>query len=284
VRLLRLGGLVRPVRLTLVTERPVLGNVRANLETVARHVRAAEGDLVLFGELFLQGYTARDHFHRTALSVQGDEFDALKKLCRETKKSLLVGFARRDDERRGVLYDSAALVTKKGRVDVYDKWFLANFGPFEEKLYFAPGHRLNVWELDGVRLGVQICYDLFFPELTKAYALMGADVLVNLSASPTTSRANFERLFPARALETGCFFAYCNVAGAQDEVVFWGGSQVWGPRGDEKVKAPTLDPSVVTVDLSMDEVEAARPLRPTVRDTRREMVDALAQGFNTLQR
>ena len=272
------------VKITLVSERPAVANVAANLETVARHVRAAPGELVVFGEVFLQGYMARDKLHATALSVKGPEFDSLKRLAKETGKHILLGFARRDDERRGVIYDSAALVTPKGKVETYDKWFLANFGPFEEKLYYAPGQRLKVWDVNGARLGVEICYDLFFPELTKAYAMLGADILVNLSASPSTSRANFERLFPARALETGTFFVYCNVAGTQEDLVFWGGSQVWGPRGDEKAKAPLLDPSVITVDLALEEVEAARPLRPTVRDTRKEMIDALQKSFKALQK
>ncbi len=272
------------MKLTLVTERPAVGNVRANLATMERYVRAAESDLVLFGELFLQGYMAKDQFVTLAVSAKGEEVEALRKLARETGKNILFGFARRDDERRGLLYDSAALVTRKGKVETYDKWFLANFGPFEEKLYFTPGNRLKVWDVDGARVGVQICYDLFFPELSKAYAVMGADLLVNLSASPTTSRANFERLFPARALENGYFVAYCNVAGTQEDVVFWGGSQVWGPRGDEKVKAPLVDPSVVSVDITVKEIEAARPLRPTIRDTRKEMVDALQKSLKSLQK
>lgn len=272
------------MKVTLVSERPRVGDVRANVESLTRHVRDAPGDLVIFGELFLQGYMAKDRFAETALSVESDEFDALKKLARETKKHIIVGFARRDDERRGLLYDSAAFISKKGRVETYDKWFLANFGPFEEKLFFAPGNRLKVFEADGVRLGVQICYDLFFPELTKAYAMMGADILVNISASPVTSRINFERLFPARAIENGAFFVYCNVAGTQEEIVFWGGSQAWGPRGDEKGKAPTVEPSVLTLDLAMEEIEAARPLRPTLRDTRIEMVSALQRSLKMLQK
>lgn len=271
------------MHITLVSERPAIGDVKANLETVSKHVRKAPGDLVLFGELFLQGYMARDQHAKLALSVAGPEFELLKKLAKDTKKNILLGFSRRDDERRGLVYDSAALVTKGGKVQTYDKWFLANFGPFEEKLFFAPGNRLALFEVDGVRLGVQICYDLFFPELTKAYAMMGADVLVNLSASPSTSRANFEKLFPARALENGCFFAYCNVAGTQENLVFWGGSQVWGPRGDEKVKAPLLEPSVVSVRLDMAEIETARPMRPTTRDTRKEMVEALLKGVRSLE-
>lgn len=267
------------MKVTFVTERPRVGDQDANLATIEKHVADATGDLVLFGELFTSGYMAKDDHVRLALDVEDDEFGRLKDLAQEHDRSLIFGFTRRDPDRRGVCYDSMALVTRRGQVDWYDKWYLANFGPFEEKLYFDEGERIKLWEVDGVRIGPQVCYDIFFPEITKAYALMGADLLVNLSCSPNVSRAFFEQLFPARAIETGCFFAYCNVAGTQEDLVFWGGSQLWGPRGDLKVKAPYYDPSVVEYDFDLAEVEAARPLRPTARDTRPAMVEAMRQGL-----
>ncbi|MBI2078447.1 MAG: carbon-nitrogen hydrolase family protein [Euryarchaeota archaeon] len=272
------------MRLGLATERPAVGNVKANLKTVEARVRASHADLVLFGELYLTGYVIKDQVANLALSVKGREIGRLRDLAKETGRGILAGFPRADDERRGVVYDSAVFVDKKGKVDWYDKWFLANFGPFEEKLYFADGRRLPLFEQDGVRFGVQMCYDLFFPELAKTYAVTGADMIVNLSASPTVSRRNFELLFPARAVENGCFVAYCNVAGTQEDMVFWGGSQVWGPRGDRKVLAPYNDPSYVEVDVDTQEIRAARPLRPTIRDTRRPMVDALAKALDRLER
>ena len=276
--LLRRGFLGAAVRLGLATERPALGNLKANLKTMEERLRGSEADLVLFGELFLSGYAVKDQVANLALSVKGPEIGGLRDLAKETGRGILAGFPRMDDERRGLVYDSALFVDKKGKVDWYDKWFLANFGPFEEKLYFAEGRRLPLFEQDGIRFGVQICYDLFFPELAKAYAVMGADLLVNLSASPTVSRRNFELLFPARAIENGFFVAYCNVAGTQEDMVFWGGSQVWGPRGDQKILAPYNDPSFVEVDLDPSEIRAARPLRPTIRDTEKEMVVQLLRA------
>ncbi len=268
------------VKLTFVTERPQVGDQEANLKTVEKHLAEATGDVVLFGELFTSGYMAQDDHVRLALDVAGDEFGRLKDVAREHDRSVIFGFTRGDPDRRGVCYDSMALVTRHGEVDWYDKWYLANFGPFEEKLYFDEGERLKLWEVDGVKIGPQVCYDIFFPEITKAYSLMGADLLVNLSCSPNVSRAFFEALFPARAIETGCFFAYCNVAGTQEDLVFWGGSQLWGPRGDLKVKAPYYDPSVIDYEFDLAEVETARPLRPTARDTRAAMVDAMRHALD----
>lgn len=270
------------VRIALATERPRVGDVEANLKTLEARIRDTDADLLLLGELFLPGYMARDRHPRLALSLKGREVGRIRDAAKARGCAVVVGFGRADDERRGLVYDSALLVDAKGHVDAYDKWFPANFGPFEEKLFFAQGNRLPLLDVGGVRVGVQICYDLFFPELSKAYAVLGADVLVNISASPSVSRKNFELLFPARAVENTMFVAYCNVAGTQEDLVFWGGSQVWGPRGDLKFVAPYMEPSLHTVAIDPQEIEAARPLRPTIRDTRPEMVEQLAQALRRL--
>jgi 5-aminopentanamidase len=268
------------MRLALATERPVVGNVEANLKTLEKRVKAAKADVVLFGELFLSGYMARDKFVNLAMPMDGDVVGRVRDAAKGAGKAIIAGFPRRDDKMRGVVYDSALFVDKRGKTDYYDKWFLANFGPFEEKLFFGQGRRLPIWDVDGFKFGTQICYDLFFPEIAKA--LLGADCLVNISASPNISRKNFELLFPARAVENGYFVAYCNVAGTQEDLVFWGGSQVWGPRGDQKILAPYTNPSFVTVEIDPAEIDAARPLRPTLRDTRDDMVTALANALRGL--
>jgi predicted amidohydrolase len=273
------------VKITLVTERPTVGDQEANLKRVEKGMAEADGDVVVFGELFLPGYMAKDDHVRLAVDLKrGDVVGRLKDAATTHDRNLIVGLTRRDPDVRGVCFDSMALVTRKGKVDWYDKWYLANFGPFEERLFFDEGERLKLWDVDGLRVGPQICYDLFFPELTKAYALMGADMIVNVSASPNVSRTFFETLFPARAIETGCFFAYCNVAGSQEDLVFWGGSQLWGPRGDLKVRAPYFDPSVVTYELDPEELRTTRPLRPTARDTRKGMIDAMRKALGRLQK
>ncbi|MDX1611978.1 MAG: carbon-nitrogen hydrolase family protein, partial [Candidatus Thermoplasmatota archaeon] len=151
----------------------------------------------------------------------------------------------------------------------YDKVHLPNFNVFEEGLYFGPGQRGLLCTLpDGTRMGLAICYDLFFPEITKDLALRGADVIATISASPVTSQPYFEAVLPARALETTSFVLYCNLVGVQDHLDFWGGSRALDPLGNLLVEAPAGEEAVVTCELDLDLVELARKKRPCLRDTR----------------
>ena len=258
--------------LTLVSTHPRLGDTAGNREEMLGHVAKAKGDVVVFGEMALTGYAIRDAVRRLAEPLSGESVRAFQKAAEKHGKHVVFGFPRLDERRRGVVYDSAAFVTRGGDVHHYDKTFLSTFGPFEDGLWFAPGKEPGLVEVDEGRFGLSICYDLFFPELHRAQALAGADVLLNLSASPNTSRRFFEPLFPARAIENTCFMAYCNVAGPQEEMVYWGGSQVWGPRGDLKARGAYFEPHVLDCEVDLDELAFARPHRPTIRDARPDVL------------
>jgi predicted amidohydrolase len=106
---------------------------------------------------------------------------------------------------------------------------------------------------------------------------MGAQILVDLSASPTTSRPNFEKVMPARAVENGIFLAFCNLVGVHGSLVFSGGSAVYGPRGDIVVRAKDLDEDVVHHRIDLADIEVARRFRPLLKDTRPDVLDAMRQ-------
>jgi predicted amidohydrolase len=152
------------------------------------------------------------------------------------------------------------------------KRYLPNFGPFEEGLAFSPTDSSQPVELRGHRLGVEICYDVFFPEVARELALGGAELLVNVSASPVTSRRLFEKLLPARAVENGLPVAYVNRVGVEDGIVFDGGSGVWDPRGEpvplETVPATELgaDERLYRAEVDLAAVGRWRPFRPVLRD------------------
>src|SRR5688572_9911826 len=107
------------MRLALATERPAVGNVETNLKTLEKRVEEIDADVILFGELFLSGYMARDQFAHIAMGMKGDEVGRVRDAAKSAGKAVLAGFPRRDEERRGLVYDSALFVDKKGKSDYY---------------------------------------------------------------------------------------------------------------------------------------------------------------------
>ena len=246
------------------------GNVEANLERMDQVITSADADLVVFPELFLTGYMARDDHMRLGEPLDGDSVAAVAGAARATGSTVVFGMPESDPVKRGITYNSSVVVRPDGSADSYRKWSLPNFGPFEERMFFGHGNRLPVFDTPVGRLGLLICYDIFFPEICKAYALQGADILVCISASPTTSRDFFVKLAMARAIENACAFIYCNLVGSQMQLTFWGGSHIVGPRGHYIVHGPPYEEATVEGDIDLKEIGLSRPLRPTVRDTRKE--------------
>lgn len=224
----------------------------------------------------LTGYSIRDEVHRLAEPLDGPSVRRVSRICEELGCGVLFGMPERDGRVRGRIYNSAVLVLPDGSVGAYRKCHLANFGPFDEKRYFHAGMTLPVFETPWGRVGALICYDIFFPEAVKVLALGGAELIVDISASPTSTRRFFEAVLPARAVESTVFIAYCNLVGTEGQLEFWGGSRVIGPRLDVRALGPLYEEAIVEAELDFPELEAARPLRPTLRDTRPEVVEALA--------
>jgi 5-aminopentanamidase len=231
-----------------------------------RCVETASADLFVFPEMFLTGYMIRDEVFRLAEGMDGRSVSTVQKLAEEQGTNILFGMATWDCEVPGVMHNSAVLVSPDKDVQRYEKVNLATFGPFEEGLYFSAGRSRSTMEVKGHRIGVMICYDLFFPQLSMDYALDGAEAIICISASPFTSREYFERLLPARAIETTSYVAYQNQVGTQLNEVFFGGGEARGPKGDLLAKNKYFEEDLNTFDLSREVVVAARRGRPTVRD------------------
>ena len=246
----------------LLAQLSPLFDVEENKKRLLRIVNSEPADIYVFPELYLTGYLIRDKIMERAL-------DANSPILREIAESahgkiLIFGFPERDR----YLYNSAAVIYN-GEIHIARKIYLPNFGPFEEKLYFHAGRDVFSLETDKANIGVQICYDAFFPEIAKLQTLQGADIIVNISASPITSRQLFETVIPARAIENTVFFVYVNWAGLQRTLEFWGGSMVYSPRGTLLHKAPYFEENIATVEIDLEELKLARSLRPTLRDTDR---------------
>lgn len=252
-----------------------LHDKEANLRNIASVVRKTRGNIVVFPELNLTGYLPRDDLFKLSETMSGPSVKTVSKLAKDTGKDIVFGAPIQDDKVRGHVFNSCVLAAGDGRVARYDKMYLPNFGPFEERLYFSHGAGATVAQGKHAKLGLMVCYDMFFPELAKLESLMGAQVLVNISAAPTTSRASFERVMPARAVENGVFLAYANMVGVHGSLVFGGGSALYGPRGDVLSRAADLDEDVIEHELDLSEIEVSRRFRPLLRDSRPEIMDEL---------
>jgi predicted amidohydrolase len=263
------------VTVTLAQITCQLHDKAANLKRMTEVVRKTKGDIVIFPELSLTGYLPRDDLFAQAEHTDGPSMRKMVQLAKATKKDIVFGAPVRDPKVPGLVYNSCLLASGDGRLYRYDKVYLANFGPFEEKVYFAPGRSAVVGEGLHARLGLMVCYDMFFPELSKLETLEGAQVLVNISAAPTTSKQSFMRVIPGRAVENALFVAYANMVGVHGSLVFGGGSVLYGPRGEELAKAEDLHEDVVEHSIDLGDIAVARKFRPTVRDTRPEIMDEI---------
>ena len=252
-----------------------VGDKMKNLKKLEKAVGAAKADLFLAGELFLSGYMARDAFAQLAEPIDGPAVKTVQFIAQEYSTHVVFGMPEREESTKR-LFNSSVLVAPDGKVVSYRKVYLANFGPFEEGLYFGRGDGLTLAETKLGKIGLLICYDAFFPELAKAYALQGADVLAIISASPATSKPFFDRILPARAIENALPVLYANLVGTELNIVFQGGTQAIGPRGEDLGKAADFVESTVLSEVDLRDVKTARTFRPTLRDTRKEMWEPVA--------
>jgi predicted amidohydrolase len=274
------------MRLALISARPTIADKTKNIQTMEQYIKKTPADIYIFGEYFLTGDRCKDEYRDLAEPLDGPSIQHLKKIAKNKHCHIVFGMPCKDSTVDGLIYNTAVLIQPDGTVNAYRKWFLPNAGPFEEKIFFDQGEDLPVFTTVLGKIGLLICYDLNFPELAKALTLQGADLLICISASPTTTQRYFETLLPARALENTVFFAYVNLAGNQEDLIYWGGSQVYDPLGNLLVKAPYLKESIITCDVNLTLLEPARARRPVLRDIRPEIYQDLYNfsRFHTKQK
>jgi NAD+ synthase (glutamine-hydrolysing) len=253
-----------PLRLAMAQLDTTVGDIDANAAKIAAAVEDARtrgAQLVVLPELALTGYPPEDLLLKTHfLSAARRALDSLASKVEGIVA--LVGFPESADD----VYNAAAVLADGRVAAVYRKMFLPNYGVFDEHRYFQAGTQPALIELNGIPIGLTICEDIWEPgPPASAEAIAGAQVIVNLSASPYHAGKPSEReeMLVQRARDNLAAVVFCNLVGGQDELVFDGGSVAIDQDGAIVARAPQFKEALVVCEIDLGAVAAAR-----LRDTR----------------
>jgi len=257
------------LRIALAQVNSTVGEIDGNRERIASAIRDARdrgADLVVLPELCLPGYPAEDLYLKRHFTLANQR--ALEALAPEaTGIVAIVGFAEPvpgaeylDDAPRPRPAHNALAVLEDGAVAaIYRKQRLPNYGVFDEARYFEPGSEPLVWTVAGVAVGLTVCEDVWEEGAPASLEVdAGAELIVNASASPYLrgKGAAREQMLAARARRYGVPFAFCNLVGGQDELVFDGHSFVADAGGAVVARGRQFDEDMVIWDRGCGEAPA----------------------------
>jgi predicted amidohydrolase len=252
------------------------------IEEITKKAKSQAADLVIFPELSLTGYVIRDQIYELAETIPGPSTQTIEDLARRTGMYIIFGIPELSEKTKATVFNTAVFVGPEGYIGKYRKMYLPTHSVFEEKRYFRPGYQTAVFDTPIGKIGLCICYDLFFPEVTRLIRLKGAQLIVSISASPAVRRGYFEILTAARALENTAFLAYVNLVGVEDGLQFWGGSRLVSPTGDLLAKAKYDEEDFVICEVNYNDLRASETFIPTLRDLRPELFEELKKGAELL--
>jgi NAD+ synthase (glutamine-hydrolysing) len=259
-----------PFRLALAQVNATVGDLESNVQKILDGLNRARdlgADLVAFPELAIPGYPPEDLLLMPSF-LKANRASLERVAAASRGITALVGFV--DSDGRDI-YNAAAIVHDGRVAAVYHKTHLPNYAVFDEYRYFQAGRRPVVFTLRGTAVGVNICEDIWYPAgPTEVQALAGAQLVVNISASPYyvgKGRAR-ERMLATRAADNVVFVAMCNLVGGQDELVFDGGSMMIDARGELIARARPFEEDLLVADLDLPSVFRQRLHDPRQRQER----------------
>jgi len=256
-------------------------NIR-KMEKVTAKAKKQSADLVIFPELSLTGYVIRDQIYELAETIPGTSTKTMERIAKKAKTYIVFGMPELSEKAQATIYNAAVIVGPEGLIGKYRKMYLPTHSVFEEKRYFRPGYQTQAFNAKPGKIGLIICYDIFFPEASRLTRLKGAQLIVCISASPAVRRMFFETLTIARAVENTAFLAYVNLVGIEDGLQFWGGSRLVGPNGKVLVQAKYDEEDLVMCDIDYNDIRSVETFVPTLRDLRPELFDELKKHAENL--
>lgn len=264
------------LRVAVLQTAPRREALAENAGTIAQ--RAADADLFVTPELSLTGYDLRDAVHDLAITLDpAARLPAGMEALAAGDSAVTVGLVEKGED--GIPYNSAVALASGRILHRHRKIYLPTYGLFDEGRYFGRGQDLECFEVNGWRVAILICEDLWHPVLPYLAALAGARLIVVMAAAPGrgvleggddgatfASDTAWTDLVRVTARTHGVYVALCNRVGVEDGVTFAGGSQIAGPDGRLLARAPSKGEHRIDAVLSMDELARARRPFAHVRD------------------
>ncbi len=261
------------IRIGVVQMNPTVGDLSGNKNIIIENLqkcKSLECDVAVFPELAVTGYPPEDLLHRAAF-IQ-DQLDVLRDIIAHTQDIVCItGVV---DRYQRNLYNAAAVLQHKSIKAIYHKIHLPNYSVFDEERYFKAGDKPLILDIDGIKIGVSICEDIWISKSVIEYqAFCGeAEVMLNISASPYYREKFNQRLalIRSKAVKTCSEVIYLNLIGGQDELVFDGRSLVVDCTGHVRTTGRAFQQDLMVLDVDVEKI----------RDRRRSSSEFFPAGKN----
>lgn len=270
------------LRIALAQINSTVGSLKDNSDKIYCFIEQAEkykADIIAFPELAITGYPPEDLLYKK--HFVDDNLKTMESLIKKVGDMLLIiGFV--DKNKKNDLFNAAALIHNGKMLDVCHKIELPNYGVFDEKRYFCPGARHLVTKYRETVIGINICEDIWTEKHVQMQAEAGAEIIINISASPYHAGKMDLRnqILIQRAVETGTYICYVNLVGAQDELVFDGSSLIISPEGKKLASGKRFKEDLLLTDIPFkDDTKPGLNKRKVEKSGKfKEVYEALVSG------
>lgn len=245
----------KTLRTTIAQINPIVGDLKGNTQKILDIVNdnTDQSDLIIFPELSLCGYPPEDLILKPFfLEMCKQALDTIIKESKNAKAAFTLSMPELDGDD---VYNSCFVIRQGQIIHSLRKVNLPNYGVFDEKRLFARGEQPKTFELNGIKIGLLICYDMWFEDIAKDLSSQGAQILIAINASPYETNKHDTRtsFVLKRATENQLPAIYVNQVGGQDEVVFDGSSFALQASGELIYKAPHFEEKTETISWFSDE-------------------------------
>ena len=225
----------KKISIGIVQENPIVGDIEGNLQLAINAIdklsKQSSPDIFLFTEMFITGYPPEDLILRDDLLDAS--YEAVEKLCEVKPESFIViGYPKKEGDS---IFNCAGVLRNKSVITEYKKQELPNYEVFDEKRYFQPGKGPGIFEVNGLRVGLSVCEDIWHENVIKQLHEKKTDLILNINASPFHLDKIKERkvLISGHAINYSLPIVYANQVGGQDELVFDGTSMAMDGDGQQ---------------------------------------------------